>query len=137
MIICLKTWARQLPGHEMSLCLDERLPSWIEAPCELNVVLTVTENADHFNLKFRVTGTLLICCQRCLTRVEYAYQHDNALIVLRSEATLARYSLAADCVVAASGEIDLCDIVTDELHLYSPEIPHAFEQCDMMHSDLV
>ena len=137
MIICLKTWARQSPGTEISFCLNERLPAWIEGPCALNVVLTITENPNYYHVQFRVTGTLLICCQRCLTRVDYAYQHDNELIVLGSEAALARYSLATDCVVAASGELDLRDMVTDELHLYSPEIPHAFEQCDMMHSDLV
>ena len=132
MNICLKTWARQESASEVTVCLHDRLPAWIRSPCSLTTVVKIEEQAKHYRLSFRLQGTIAICCQRCFEWVDYTYTHQNNIVVLSCDAELVRHSLDEDCIVANAGEINWLDVVTDELHLYAPEIPHARSECDIM-----
>lgn len=76
-------------------------------------------------LKLRVSGTLLLQCQRCLETLEYGVNVDTALRLVAQEALDTEYDDdpdEPDCV-ADSTAFDLAALIEDEVLLALPPYP--------------
>lgn len=138
MIKSLKKLASQNGPLQITMTLSERLPHFIQAPCEVTCQIQVVKQVDFYQLSLDVKGELHISCQRCLDDFVYSYAHLSELAVCGDEPaverllkTLSRGSHTADpvmpeldCIVNHGDDIDLLSIVTDELHLFCPEKHH-------------
>lgn len=116
--------------HTKELTVNERLPAFLSAPCHLSVSYQVEAKDNFYLIHLGVRGELTIICQRCME--EFLFPYDNHTIIAvcknddRAEQLLAHY----ECIVSASGEVALEDLVIDELHLYVPIFHSAIKDCD-------
>lgn len=131
MIICLKSVAKQSAPMMTDVTLTDRLPFWIKDTPTLVCRYRVDDCGDYDRLTVETTGQLLITCQRCLAPVEHAYQHVSELLVCRTEEDADRLMAMGECIVSQEGMVDLNEILTDDLYLYSPEKPHETAKCDV------
>lgn len=131
MNICLKTYAKQTQPTSLTVVLNERLPTWVQAPCKMDCTFQVKSVSDYYVLNLALKGTLSITCQRCLSVVEYPYTQSIELALCRTEEKADQLMSSLDCVVIAHEQANLEDLLTDELHLSTPEIPHELEACHL------
>lgn len=134
MNICLKTYAKQTRPTTTVVTLSERLPSWIESSCKVECTFQIQSTKDYYLLQATVHGTLPITCQRCLSVVEYPYESSIELALCQSEEKADQLMSTFDCIVVDHHQFNLEDVLTDELHLSSPEIPHEIAACHL-HQD--
>ncbi|MGQ3887414.1 YceD family protein [Legionella sp. CNM-1927-20] len=130
MLIDLKTQAKQLEGQTVEVYLKERMPNRIPAPCSLSCTYLVKEVDDYFLLSLEVSGQLDIECQRCLKNFLYDYKNTTTLAICNADSCAEKLMDKYECVVANNFFIDLIELVTDELHLYSPENHLNIGECD-------
>lgn len=129
MMICLKTASNQLAPTRVHLQLTERLPAHILPNCTLDCEYFVQRFPDYYLLKLRVTGTLMIQCQRCMSDWHYPYDNVTEIAVCQNDATAEIMMDQYECITATRNEIDLASIITDELYLYAPEKHVTLEAC--------
>jgi len=72
---------------------------------------------------------LHITCQRCLSTVHYPYQQTTELALCFNEERANQLMSTYDSIVVENDELNLDDLLTDELHLFAPEIPHELSVC--------
>jgi len=131
MIICLKSAASFDTAQEINLRVQERLPDWVQSPCELTFSYTVKAEGRFHLLHYTAVGQFTICCQRCLELVNYPFRHTNELAVCANDDIAQQLTADYDCVLGKGGELDLLELLTDELMLYSPEVPHSLDDCSL------
>jgi len=91
--------------------------------------------ADHGRgfpeLVCKVSGTLPLNCQRCLTLLDWEVDLDFSLAIVATESDLERVAERFDAVVADEHGFSLADAVTDELLGSLPLAPTHIdrEQC--------
>ena len=131
MTICLKTCAKQNEVQHTVILLQERLPQRVISPAELNCHFHVASYDDYYLLTLDVSGSLEIACQRCLQAFRHDYCNKTVLAVCASEAMAEALMEHHECVVADDAQVNLVDVLTDELYLFSP-VNHANSvDCDV------
>ncbi|MDI9818206.1 MULTISPECIES: DUF177 domain-containing protein [unclassified Legionella] len=129
MFINLKTMAAQSGQEQVNIKLQERLPAHVASPCSINCQFSV-ESFDHYYLLTLSVDTLLeLTCQRCLKEFSYHYLNLTKLAICDSEEMAEELMERYECIVA-NNHIDLQELVTDELHLYAPELHPEMIHCD-------
>ena len=131
MKICLKTYAKQDILAPVKIKLHARLPERIQAPVELTCHFQVKKYNDYYLLTLDVAGILTIACQRCLKAFQYNYCNKTELAVCGSEPIAEGLMDLYECMVAEEDEVDLAEILTDELVLFSPEKHEDLADCDV------
>lgn len=137
MKICLKTYAKQERHKQIPVHLSDRLPVYVQSPCELQCDLQVEAHKNYYLLMMKVQGTLLLTCQRCLGDFSYHYENETKLIVCPSDAIAEQYMDLFECIVSSDGEVDLIDILTDDLYLFCPEKHEDPCACDSGFSEWI
>ncbi len=132
MKINLKKYAKIDKKEHVMLHIQHRLPYFILTPCDLSCHFQVMAHGNYDLLSTEVGGKLQIICQRCLEPFEYAYHHVNELVICRTDAEAARYMTSFDCIVSQTGEVDLLEIITDELHLCGHEKHEDMALCQQV-----
>lgn len=117
----LKVLAQQDQATQCAIEIRSRLPYYIHGPCILNCVVKVQRESQYYHLVLHSTGKLTINCQRCLQDFIYAYEHQSEIAICFNEEGAKRMMARLDCMVHPEDSIDLSEIVTDDLHLFSPE----------------
>ena len=128
--ICLKTYAKQGGSHHVALELHERLPQRISGPCALACDFEIEDHTDYYVLKLSVSGLLTMICQRCIHEFKHAYSHETQLAVCKNDELAETLMESFECTVNQTGEIDLVEVLTDDLHLFSPEKHLDVIECD-------
>lgn len=117
----LKTLARQAEPIQLTVEVKERLPYYIQAPCELHCEVLVQPGRHYYVLNLRSRGQLLIHCQSCLQDFAYDFDHTSELAICNNEEVANQMMTSMDCMVQAEDDLDLLEIATDDLHLFCPE----------------
>ncbi|MEK6736176.1 MAG: YceD family protein [Pseudomonadota bacterium] len=89
-------------------------------------------------LQLKVSGTMHLCCQRCLGRLEHTIDLQTFLLLATSETELnkADDDDSVDAILAVP-EIDVLDLIEDELILGLPiSSRHQDGECEMQKSGL-
>lgn len=89
-------------------------------------------SADKFGLRLRVTGRLVMVCQRCLAEVGIDCSIDSCLLLVPSGAAWPEDELEADDydAIPAERELSLLSLVEDEVLLALPLVPRH-EMCEL------
>lgn len=132
MIICLKTCSRHPEPQQVDVTLSERLPVHIVSECNVHCDYLVKSFPGYYVLTLDVAGTLPARCLRCLEEYALDYVNRTELAICRDDKIAEKLMDEYECIVLDRFEIDLCEIITDELHLYVPE-KHVGVNC---HIDL-
>ena len=120
---------------------QQELPRILEAGCELagDVVFrfdgeTVRREGrgEESFLHLSVQGVLGMQCQRCLGRMEWAFDLQRSLLLVRSEQDFPEDELEEDGfdAIEAGRELDLLQLLEDEILLALPIAPRH-ESCDL------
>jgi uncharacterized protein len=120
MVINLKVAAKK--GIEQSITVDlrERLPENITGPCHLKCDYSVQSQGAYFLLTLKVSGQLALVCQRCLNEFTQAYSNETTLAVCSDDDVANQLMRNYECIVVNNAEVDIIELLTDELYLYSP-----------------
>jgi len=127
----LNEWADSEKKMETSVKIEHRLPPHFEKSCDVFVTCNVRRCDHYFLLDMKTSSQLQICCQRCLQKTSVPYSHEMTLAVCRDETTADKVLQDYESIVAPSSIADLVEIITDELHLYSPKFHEKVENCDI------
>lgn len=130
MNINLKEIIRQGGTQQVSAEIKARLPAHISGPCQLTCAIEVMGCDDHYLLKLNVKGELTIICQRCLESFSMHYYHETQIAVCSEPEGAERLQEQFESIVAEHHEVNLIDILTDDLYLFTLEKHTDFEQCD-------
>jgi uncharacterized protein len=128
--ICLKTQAKQVTSQRVVVHIQERLPERMGSPCELTCDYQVSDCRDYYLLTWTVMGLLEITCQRCLTVFQENYSQKSQLAVCATDTMAETLMGREDCMVAPDHQVNFMDILTDDLHLFSPEKHRVLTDCD-------
>ncbi len=131
MNICLNTYSKQSESQRALITLQERLPERISGPCQLTCDFHVVSYDNYFVLTLDIAGLLVVTCQRCLHVFQVDYCHQSQLAVCVNDAVAETLMEHFECIVAGDHQVDLVEILTDELHLYSPEKHPNPTDCDI------
>ena len=130
MLINLKTRVQSDRAANVQVTIQERIPANIMGPCVLDCDYTVERPDNYYLLKLYTRAQITIICQRCLHPFAWDYTNQTSLAVCESEEQASRMMGDYECLVTRSNQVDLVDLLTDELYLYSPEYhPHPGD-CD-------
>ncbi|MDP1604512.1 MAG: YceD family protein [Legionella sp.] len=130
MLINLKTHAANADKEKFRVEITERIPANIAGPCSIEGEFTVEFHSNYFLLKLAIAGDLTFICQRCLH--EFAHHYSNKSILAVSDSDELANTLMNDyeCIVVKDNHVDLIELITDELHLYSPQQHFNYEDCN-------
>jgi len=109
--------------------VNERLPDFFTAPCHLQVIYRVESKSDFYLIKLHVSGALQLLCQRCMEEFNYSYDNHTVIAVCRDDERAEHLLELYECIVSASGQIVLEDLIIDELHLYAPQFHPEITDC--------
>lgn len=130
MLINLKSSAANDGQECVKLVLNERLPEHVNAPCELACQFSVEYLDNYYLVHLNVDARLRITCQRCLKEFKHDYKNQTALAICYSDERAEKLMEQYECIVSAHNEVDLKELLTDELHLYSPAFHRDLKDCD-------
>lgn len=130
MKICLKNAAQQSELQHVVIELQERLPKHIHAPSSLTCAYHAINYKNYYLLRLEVAGVLKVTCQRCLQAFQYDYCNQIMLAACKSDGIAETLMEEFECLVIDDNEIDLIEILTDELHLFSREKHENSADCD-------
>lgn len=105
----------------VTLEVTDRLPYYIDSPCTLNCEVTVKQEYRYYVLNLQCSGQLEVNCQRCLQNFTHSYAHSNELAICQNDEMAAQMMASMDSMVQTDDELNLLEIVTDDLHLFSPD----------------
>lgn len=128
-MLYLQELAEQEPQHR-HITLSERLPSFILAPCALDVKYQVETKDNFYLINLVVSGDLTVVCQRCMQEFHLNYKNATTIAVARSEERAEQLLELYECIVASNWQVSLEDIIIDELYLYAPQFHEDFNDCD-------
>ncbi|OCH99325.1 metal-binding protein [Legionella jamestowniensis] len=129
-MINLKAAAVKAAPELVTLELHERLPAHVKPVCKVSCKFSVEEQSRYYLLTLSVNSNLKITCQRCLKEFNYQYANETQLAICSSEEMAERLMSQYESVIADNNEVDLVELVTDELHLYTPELHSEIADCD-------
>ena len=112
-----------------TVTLSDRLPSFIFAPCHLQVSFIVEAKEDFYLIHLHVQGKLHIQCQRCLDEFNFPYDNHTEVAVCRDDERAEEVLEHYECIVSANLQISLEDMLIDELHLYAPLFHPEIKEC--------
>ena len=130
MIKSLKVLAKQDKVLDQNHVLSERLPVFIQAPCELHSSMHLLRQRDYYQLNLSLSGRINIICQRCMAVFEHDYHNESQLAICANEDIAQRLMSQTDPIVNPSDEIDLEAIIIDDLHLFCPEKHQDVQGCE-------
>ncbi len=110
--------------------IEERLPSFIISPCQLNVTYFTEAEDDFYLLHLNVVGNLNVICQRCTQQFCIPYKNETTIAVCRSDERAEQVLEQYECIVSSNWHVDLNELITDELHLYAPQFHPDISDCD-------
>lgn len=128
-MLYLQELAKQGVQQEQ-LTVAERLPHFIVAPCQLEVVYNVEAKEDFYLIHLKVQGALTCICQRCLHEVQLSYENPTTIAVARNDERAEQLLGQYECVVSSNWQVNLDDLVADDLHLYAPQFHLETKDCD-------
>lgn len=129
----MKLQLKALAGKTMkdvSIHIENRLPSYVNRPCDFYGDIHVKKEDDHYILHITMQGDVFINCERCLGEFEYHQVLETSLAIACSEEAAKRLMSRMEVEVSANASIDLVDVVTDELHLSLPKQHPDTSACD-------
>ncbi|MBA2711094.1 MAG: metal-binding protein [Tatlockia sp.] len=129
MRINLKTSAARNEQQAHIIKIQDRLPEHLNPPCSINCDFGIRNFDNYYLLNLNSKADLIITCQRCLSQFNHSYLNQTELAICNSEDIAEQIMNHYDCIVAAQ-EIDLQEIITDELNLYTPEFHPDYKDCD-------
>lgn len=130
MLINLKVNAQEGTTKKICTKISERIPTYIEGPCLVDCDFSVQSMDSYYLLTLQVQADLIITCQRCLHDFAYHYSNKTDLAACHSEAQADALMSEYECVVVKNDQLDLTEILTDELYLYSPNVHPKLTDCD-------
>lgn len=137
MKICLKKQVKVDGAQKIELVLENRLPKHIEGPCYLTCEYQVEPGEQYYLLTITIQGELSIVCQRCLGVFKHHYLNTSKLAACTNDDVAERMLEHFESTVAINNQIDLSEIVTDDLYLFSPEKHVSQAECDSEISQLI
>lgn len=126
----LQDLANRGKKESISLKIQERIPHFLEGPCEVLVHYEVKAEFKYYLIHLKTSASLQVICQRCLDSFTIPYQHEDLLCVCLNEADSDELMERYECISATLGFVDLIDIITDELHLHAPQHHASLEDCN-------
>lgn len=129
MIINLKTSAASDEQQALTIEIKDRLPAHLNSPCIINCNFVAKVYENYYILNLNSKANLAITCQRCLGKFDYPYSNQTELAICKTDEIAEQLMNRYDCMVAAN-EVDLQEILTDELNLYTPEFHPDQKACD-------
>ncbi|WP_058522941.1 YceD family protein [Legionella birminghamensis] len=130
MLINLKKHPEYKEYQKASIELTERLPPHIQPPCHLTCQFKIGFCQYYYLLSMTVSGNIQVICQRCLNEFSHEYVNSTELALCASEAIAEKLMADFESVVYEKEEIDLRELVTDELYLYSPTTHEDIHECN-------
>lgn len=109
--------------------ITERLPFYVKKADISSFYYTTQMFKEYYLLTLEVSAELKIECQRCMHDFDYKYNNINNLAVCRSEEIAEKLMTEYEPLVSMTNEIDLIEIITDDLHLFCPEIHDNLDAC--------
>lgn len=130
MLINFKKIQTKAEWTQVALTLHERLPMHITSPCVATCGLVVEKQDKYFLLQLEIDAPLTIICQRCLNAFCHHFHHALELAVTHSDKMADVLMKEFECIVMENHQINLVDLITDELHLYTPQTHADDSDCD-------
>ncbi|WP_133127090.1 YceD family protein [Legionella nagasakiensis] len=122
MKISLAKLAKEKEVRHADLTIEERLPAHLSMACHLSCDYWVEATADNYILlRMSTKGSIEIVCQRCLHVFPCDYHHETQLAVCLNDAIAEKLMEQYECMVSDNYTINLAELITDELHLNTPE----------------
>lgn len=115
--------------HTTKLAVNERLPSFITEPCQLEVTYSVVSEDDFYLIHLHVAGKITVDCQRCMQEFTIPYTNQTTVAVCRSDERAEQLLEHYECIVSANLQVDLAELIIDELHLYAPQFHTEISDC--------
>lgn len=109
--------------------LNERLPLFFNAPCNLEVTYHVDSKDDYFLINLKVHGELNLICQRCMQEFQYPYDNSTEVAVCRNDKRAEELLEFYECIVAPTLQVSLEELIIDEMHLYAPQFHPDMNDC--------
>jgi uncharacterized protein len=128
-MLYLQDLTKQGLQHQ-KVTIEERLPSYISAPCSLSVAYRVEAKDNYYLIHLDVVAELIIICQRCMHDFNLNYTNQTRIAVARSEERAEQLLEQYECIVSSNWQVSLEDLVVDELHLYVPQFHQEIKDCD-------
>lgn len=128
-MLYLQELAKQGTQHKQ-LTVTERLPSFVVAPCQLDVTFQVELKEDFYLIHLEVKGDLTVVCQRCMNEFKLDYNNPTVVAVARSDERAEQLLEQYECIVSSNWQVSLDDLVVDDLHLYVPQFHQEIKDCD-------
>ncbi len=116
--------------HVKLLTVNERLPVFLIAPCQLTVSYHVEAKDDYYLIHLKVSGNVTSVCQRCMQEFPTSYENHTIIAVCRSDERAEQLLELYECIVSSNWQVDLGELVVDELHLYAPQFHPDINDCD-------
>lgn len=130
MLINLKNCVTNAGTQEAKIELHERLPSHLSSPPTINCRYEVEARDHYYLLHLEVDTSLLINCQRCLHDFAHHYKNKITLALCDSDEVAESLMDQYECITWPNKEVDLQDLLSDELHLYTPEFHSEISLCN-------
>jgi uncharacterized protein len=118
-----------MPKQILELELNQRLPVNIEPPCQLRCTYQVFDHESYYKLTLEVESNLTIICQRCLQSFKYSYKNNTNIAICSTEALAEKMLHEYETIVSENALVDLKEVLTDEMHLYTPKNHIDIEAC--------
>ena len=116
--------------QQKQITINERLPSFIASPCQLNVHYDVKAEEGFYLINLEVNGELVVLCQRCLQEFNLTYNNQTKIAVARNDERAEQLLEHYECIVSTNYQVELEALVIDELHLYVPQFHEETKDCD-------
>lgn len=120
----------KLDEQHKKVVLDERLPSFLKSPCEIDTSYKADFIEDFYLLHLSVKGNLKIICQRCLEDFNFEYNNQLNLAICPSEERAQELFEHYESIVSVNKKVNLQELIIDELHLYVPVFHPEIQDCN-------
>lgn len=129
MLINLRAAASTIP-QQLQVELTERLPAHVLPPCQLQCEYRVEQLDDYFLVTMAIHGQITMVCQRCMHEYPHVYDNTTVIAACSTEEKAEQLMAAYECVLMKKNQIDFIELITDDLHLYSPQHHLDPKDCD-------
>ena len=105
-----------------------------EAQRPLVASISADALAGNYFIKLVLSGTLYLCCQRCIQAYPYQLQIEDAFVIVADpfDDKIDQFSSYEPLVRADHSRIDLYRLIEEEILLYLPAIPrHEDSHCQL------
>jgi len=128
----LKDLQKNTEKSHAVLEITDRLPPQFAKPCTVEVDYQVRKIQDYYLIDLHTTADVTIHCMRCAEEVKLPYENETTIAVCNSDTRAETLLKDYECIVTRDHIVDLTDIITDELHLYSPQFHPDKSNCNLV-----